>query len=102
MAGKLLKTNQNFVWRELVKRALPQNHLTICVQFYQNKQQGGKREQGGPTITEKGKRNTNHGHQSNGHTHVDEDVKENDRRNTVCITSTEHTSLSFRYGHDPE
>ena len=81
---------------------LPQDHLPVGIKANEDKKKNGEGDKGGTSIGNKGKGNPNNRCQAYGHADIDEDVKKENRNNTIGITSAEYTSLSFGNGNDTE
>jgi hypothetical protein len=77
-----------------------QHHLPVGVEPDQDEQHYAEGQQRGSAIAYEWQRDADHWGKANGHTDVDDNVKEKHAGHAIGITPAEDASLSFGYRHD--
>lgn len=82
----------------LSKRILPGR----CIQPDRNEQHDGKSHERRTTVADQRQGNSHHRHQSDGHPHINEQMKKQECRNAVTVDPSERLLLPFAHTHQPE
>mgnify|MGYP000787431069 FL=1 len=82
----------------LSKRILPGRGI----QPDRNEQHDGKSHERRTTVADQRQGNSHHRHQSDGHPHINEQMKKQECRNAVTVDPSERLLLPFAHTHQPE
>ena len=72
------------------------------VEPHGDEQQDREGDERRASVAHKRQRNAHHGHQADGHAHVDQHVEQQDRRHAVAVDASERLLLPFAHAHQPQ
>src|ERR1700694_4360470 len=81
---------------------LPQHHLPVGIEADEDEEQDGEGEQRRAAIADEWQGDADHRRKPDGHAHIDDKVKEEHRRQSICIAPAEHAALPLSHRHNPE
>ena len=86
----------------IIRVLLPEHHIPIRIQSYQNKNQYRKGKQGRAAIADERQWNPNDRKQADGHADINGNVHEQNGGNAVCIHTAKYTSLPLGNMNDAD
>lgn len=77
------------------RRTLSLQPIAAGIDAQEDEEQDGEAPQRGASVAEEGQGNADDGRQTQHHTHIDEDMEEEHRQDTIAIHTPERIGLSF-------